>query len=353
VLVSSEFVKTPAVERLLKIWEQRYNPDLSSLSLVKDASSYSSLLQAASAEGRALTAAKLKDQVLDINSQMAWIQTKSLYAYLNNILDLNEARRITEFGFLVYKKILEIYQEQCLTGITGDFEGDSISEWGIPAINELANALEPILLLFQQQHIAAKDWRSLGFMTTELNFNNQLILHKLTPIEKVLLNPYLKFVEEHIAIPWQRVCAAAAKHQSGSMALTIVEQMLPVTEEIAHIIYHRLVQFFPNHHSRRGGLSDPGVKHSCLRDLNMFQAYLWLCVLQQSMAPVEGELVDLCVMVMESVQVKWELTQQWCQVLMAEVEMRLQEEQRAFLQPYLQGMQQAFFNQRSRLGFVG
>jgi hypothetical protein len=350
-LKTSPAVKTASVEQLLNLWSQRFILNLSSLSS-GNLSADSSLQEAASPEGKAFTAAKLKDNVLDVNCQMAWIQTKALYGYIPNVLDLNEARLITQFAFRVYRKLLEIYQQQSLENnlLTAGLE-ENVSVLGIGAVEELASALEPILMVFQEQHLASKDWRALGFMTTQLNFSNKLILKKLTPPEQVLLTPYLKFVEEQIAMPWHRVCAAAAKHKLGSPMLTLVQQMLPVCEDIAQSVYRRLVELLPNHRSRRGGFSEPEVTYSCLRDLNMFQAYIWLCLLEESMAPLKKELLPLCEMVVQGVEIPWEMTEKWCQVLGDEMMSHVNPEQQDLLLPYIEGMQQLFFKERARLGF--
>ncbi|MBW4478286.1 MAG: hypothetical protein KME54_15845 [Tolypothrix brevis GSE-NOS-MK-07-07A] len=351
-LKTSQSVKSPTVDRLLNLWAQRYTVDLSPLSLENEAFP-DSLLKASSPEGRALTATKLKDNVLDINCNMAWIQTKTLYSYIPNILDLNEARRITQFAFRVYRKVLEVYQKQSINSasVSAASNGNSLSIWGIPAIEELAYALEPILMVFQEQHIISKDWRALGFLTTQLNFSNSLILKKLTPSEKILFASYLNFVEEQVAMPWQRVSNQSAKYELNSPEFIIVEQMLPSSRDIAQSVYNRLGELLPNHRSRRGTLSDSGVTHSCLRDLNMFQAYLWLCFLEKSMAPFEEELLPLCQMVVEGVEIKWEMTEKWCQVLGDEIISRVNPEQKALLLPYTEGMQEIFLKERSRLGF--
>jgi hypothetical protein len=357
VLKSTKLANTPSVNQLVRLWEKRYTPELSPL--IQDPSSYASLVEAVVPEGRALTAAKLRERLLRNNCQMAAIQTKALYAYLPNVLELNEARKITEYAFQVYQKLLEIYQQQSpivasrterLLAVVDNPESVSLPSWRMPPIEQLATAIEPVLLEFQEQHKASKDWRTLGFITTQLNFSNKLVLEALTPIEKALLNPYLKFVEEQVALPWQRVCAAAVKHELGSPALSLVMQMLPDSQEIAETTYRRFTQLLPNHHSRRGGLSNPGVTHSCLRDLNMFQAYLWLCVLEESMAAVEQELVGLCVMVMQSVEVKWEMIEQWTKVLTDEIMRRLNPEQKSLLLPYTQKIHQAFLEKRVQLG---
>jgi hypothetical protein len=342
-LKTTQTVHTPTVERLLELWAQRYTPDLSPTSL-ENTAYYDALRQAASPEGRALTATKLKDNVLDVHCQMAWIQTKNLYAYIPNILDLKEARLITKFAFRVYRKMLEIYQQQSLNPASGNSTepSDALSAWEMPAIEQLAYALEPILLLFQEQHIISKDWGSLGFMTTQLNLSNVLIIKKLTVAEKVLLGPYLKFIEEQVAIPWQRVCAAGAKYELDSPAFTLVEKMMPASGDIAQTVFRKLVVLLPNHQSRRGGLREPSITHSCIRDLNMFQAYLWLCVLKDSMEPLEQELLPLCKMVVEGVEIKWDMVEQWFNVLGDELISRVNEEQKSLLLPYVKRMREAF-----------
>ncbi|WP_315789663.1 hypothetical protein [Fischerella sp. JS2] len=351
-LKSVEIIKNPSVERLLKLWARRYTLNFSDVSLEK--SLHTNLMTTASPEGRALTYAKLKNNILNINCQMGCIQAKTFYSYISNIIDLNEAMLITQFAFRVYKKILDIYEKHSVEiniSTKTTLENKRIFILGIPEITELAYSLEPILLVFQEQHVVSKDWRSLGFMTTQLNFTNQLILKKLTPTEKILLTPYLKFVEEQVAIPWQRVCAAAVKYEIDSPELNLVEQMILATPKIAESVYQQLVELLPNHHSRRGELSKPDIKHSCLRDLNMFQAYLWLCFLEKSMASIETELLPLCVMVVEGVGIQWEMTEKWCQLLTETIISHLNTEQKTLLCPYLQQMQHLFLQERSRLGY--
>lgn len=359
-LLSTNTSKCPSVERLVKLWAQRYTVDVSSLS--KNPKFYGQLMKAASPEARALTAAKLLNNVISRTSNQATIQAKSLYEYIPHIIDSELGQRINQFACQVYQKLLEVYQQQSgivVTPIprktTNDVGSEqvSLSLSAIPNIEKLANELEQLLLKYQDQHVTAKDWRVVGFLTTLFNFSNKSLVNQLTPVEKVLLCPYLKFVEEQVALPWQRVCASAAKHQLGSPALTLVEQMFSMTSEISSTVYCQLLQLFPDHRSLRGGLSDPDVAHSCLRDLDMFQAYLWLSVLEESIRPVEHELVPLCVMVMPSVGVKWEMIDKWKRLLVDEIESCVQFEHKLFLLNYTQGMEQAFFEARKRLGDQG
>jgi hypothetical protein len=347
---------TPSVERLLKIWAQRYKPDLSPLvSLANRSGACASLSSAASLEGRAITAAKLGGFLLEIRSQMAGIQTNDLYTYIPEIVKLSEAQQLSHDVLVIYKKLIEVYQRQSHSSalltempVVMDSLGGDISTWGLPVIEELATELEPLLLDFQNQHIASSDWRAIGFVTTLFNFSNQLIPNKLTVYEQVLIKPYFDFVEEQVALPWQRVCAAAASHRPTSPVFLLVEQMLPQALEIAKVVYSRLLQLLPEHRSRRGGLEDPGITHSCLRDLQMFQAYLWLCFLQGSLTPIEQELVDFCVMVMTGLRVEWKMTELWNELLVEEIFDRISPEQQLLLKPYTDGLQQAFLSQRDR-----
>jgi hypothetical protein len=351
---------SPSVERLIQLWAERYTVDVSSLS--KNPKFYGELIKAALPEARALTAAKILNHVLDRTSNQAAIQAKSLYEYIPEILDSKEVQRITQFARQIYQKLLEVYQQQSgilVTPVINKMTTEGVSDqaslllWAIPNIQKLAKELEPWLLKYQEKHAIAKDWRAIGFMTTLFNFGNKLLVSQLTSVEKVLLCPYFKFVEEQVALPWQRVCAAAVKHQLDSPALTLVEQMLPLTSEVSSTIYCQLLQLFPNHRSLKGLLSHPDVAHSCLRDLDMYQAYLWLSVLEESLRPIKQELVPLCVMVMPSVGAQWEMIDQGKRLLIEEIESRVQPENKPLLLNYTEGMQEEFFQTRKDLGHHG
>lgn len=126
--------------------------------------------------------------------------------------------------------------------------------------------------------------------------------------------------------------------------------MLPLASEISSTVYFQMLKLFPSHRNIRGGLSDPDVTHSSLRDLDMFQGYLWLCVLEANLKPVENELVPLCVMVLPSVGVKWDMTHKWLRLLLDEIESRVLPEDHPIVLKYIQGVESAFFAARQSLG---
>ncbi|NER28328.1 MAG: hypothetical protein F6J89_12000 [Symploca sp. SIO1C4] len=343
---------------MIKLWEQRYSPELFLKYSLRDPMICTELLRASSPAGRALTASKLRHNIINLRCELAGIKAISLYSYIPNIVNLLEAKQLTKSSYQIYLKILEVYQKQAppaalieeklstlACGLMVNYKG----ALGKFKVEELAEVLEPLLLEFQQQHQDAKDRRTLGFLTTQLNFANSLLLNKLTSLEKMLIYPYFKFVEEQAALPWQRVCAAAARHEIGSPSLILVEEMLPVSNLIAQIVYSQLVKKLPNYHSCRGSLRDVEVAHSINRDLNMWLSYLWLCILEESLTPFKEELLILCLMVLTSVGVKWELISTWIKLLSAEVLSRATPNQRLIIEPYLTGIERLFFEKRMHL----
>lgn len=352
-LVSTQLVGVPTVDRLVEIWSNRYLPDLSTLPLADDPLIREELRHASSSAGRAETAKKLYVHLVDKNCKLAAIRVKELYMYLSGVLGLGEIKQLADSATQIYLKLLEIYQEtpsaqsSSTKQLWATYGDSSLAAWGIPKIEKLSDELEPLLLQFQEHHRLSKDWRTLGFITTQINFSNALLLDQLTPVERVLINPYLQFVEEQVALPLQRLCAAAAKHTADSPEFVLVEQLLPIAPDIAITVYNRLLRYFPNHYSRRGKLDNPAIKHSCLRDLQMFQVYLWLCVLQGNLHIVEQELVALCLMVMESIEVEWKLIARWNKTLIEEILRRLNPCERLLLKPYAEGMIEAFQNKQT------
>jgi len=368
VLRNTQLANNTSVDCLVRLWTERYVPDLSTLSSEEGRIAVSQLVEVASPEGRAKTVAKLK-RLIQINCECAGIKTNALFSYIPNVVNLTESGRIAKYVAQVYEKALEIYKEQSISLAsltttsssflkTVDFSTNSnvAKEWALPALEmpameQLAEMLEPVLLKLREQYISARDRRTIGFITTQFHFSTKLVLGKLTVPEQVLLSPYFKFIEEQVCIPLQRVCKAAAKHSFNSPTLALVRQLLPASRDIASTVYRQAAKLYPNHHSRRGGLNNPAIAVSTIRDLEMFQVYLWLCALEGSATVVEQELLPLCMMVFPSVDVTWELVEQMLGLLVDELMNRLKPEQKPLLMPYTQAMQQLFSNPEKKFDF--
>lgn len=335
-LIQAKDLKIPAVERLIRAWAQLYLIDLSELP-ARGTREFDKWIETASAPGRAATVAKLNEQFMRARCQMASIETSDLYSYMPEVLDCNELKQLAEVTLNVYQQLFELYQQHT----TSDPQPEA---WGIPDITRFATALEPKLLAFQAFHIQAKDWRAIGFLTTQLNFCNNWLLKVLTQPEQQLLLPYLRFLEEYAAHPWNRVCVAAASYEATNPTLMLVERMIPRADEIAQRVYGKLLQAFPYQTSRRGPLQHPGVKHSCLRDLKMFQAYLWLCMLEQNLDAMETELISLCLMVLPSLEVEWKLILRWVQMLADDILEQVELCERRLVLPYTHRVQEIFID---------
>lgn len=358
--------KTPTVNQLVKIWAKRYVPDLSSVKSEENSANFQQqLIQKASLQSRIETAAKITRRVIALKCQMASLKAKSLYAYFPTAITFTDTQRLSDFALLIYLKLAEIYQQPPLSSasevkirtaffVSNEVNDDSLLEdslsmedWGMPSIENLAVELEPLLLEFQKQHILSEDKRTLGFLTTLLNFCNDLILQGMTITEQLLIYPYFKFVEEQVALPWQRVCLAASHHELDSLSFVTAANSLPQAEAIARRTYNRLVENLPHHHSRRGLLKDTGVSHSTLRDLQMNQAYLWLSVLEGTLSSVEDELVPLCTLVFPAIGVSWELITLSNQVLFDELLAVMSQAQADHIRPYVNEYVQAFNRRQS------
>lgn len=344
-----------SADRLVKLWAQRYVPDLSMLRSDRDELNISEVFQVASSEARFQTVAKL-ERPLQTSCELAGIKTNILFSYIPNVVNLTEAGRIAQSAAQVYGKVLDVYKQQSLLPAsradipqTETVEIETLPEWARQVlepldIQHLAVAVEPELLELQEQYSSTQDRRTLGFLTTQFHLSSKQLLNRLTPPEQVLLSPYFKFIEEQVCIPWQRVCAAAARHPADSPTLAVVEQLLPKSQEIASTVYHRAVELYPHHRSQRGRLGDPKVAASTLRDLNMLQGYFWLCVLERSMDSVVQELLPLCLMVFPTVEVKGELVEAMLQLLVETLLERVDSGQKLLLKPYSSALQQIFSN---------
>lgn len=346
-LVSSQISQVPSVQRLVNIWAARYHPNLSLLPLGRDAQVRSQFQADSSSEGRTQTAEKILTQILQRQCELAAFRTMSFYAP-EGAIDYMEAARLAKSARQIYLKLLDVYQASSPIVISsrGNLSvtpgGASLEAWGIPKIDKLAKELEPLLLDLREQYAVSKNWQSVGFLTTQISQNNALLLEGLSATERVLISPYLEFLEEQVALPWLRVCAAAAKHSPDSPSLALVEKMLPRITQISKAVFEKWSAAFPTYASPRGGFDSPKVKHSSVRDFDMFQVYLWLCVLEGNLAFIEQELAAICVMVFGILNIPWTMTVEGTKLLINEILPYLEPHEQKHAAPYTQGMIGAF-----------
>ncbi|NEO32189.1 MAG: hypothetical protein F6K36_17500 [Symploca sp. SIO3C6] len=344
---------------LINSWQARYTPDFSTLTLKEDKINFHELMKLTSSKGREKTASEVQ-RLLDLKCEIAGIRSNIIFSYIPNIVKLTDYKHLSQYIQQIYHHLMEIYKQQPPLSLPAsisntekvflsavNISGDFFKQWvtpvvRLPTVQQVFRELQPKIEQLRIEHLSTGDRRAIGFVSTQFHFSTTFILNQLQLSEQVLLSPYFKFVEEQVCIPWQRVCEAAAQHTPGSRKLALVQQILPASGEIAVNVHRRACQMYPNHRSRRGKLNEQGVKASSIRDIEMFQAYLWLCVLEDSMAAIEKELLPLCVLVFPSIDVDWELVEQIVPLLIDEFRVRMKPEQMLLLQPYTEAMQQLF-----------
>lgn len=348
-LKTTRIANTISTNRLIEIWTHRYLPNLSLFPAGKGAFPALELVEFAATAARSRTTEKVK-HLLQLDCEVASLKANTLFAYIPNIVDLAEARVLAGSVQQVYDRTLTIYMRQkppsqylkYLDTSATLFSKLALTSLMLPLLQQLADELEPTLLNLQNQYVAAKDARAIGFLTTQFHLSSREVFKRLTLTEQVLLTPYFKFVEEQVCIPWQRICAAAANHLSGSPSFKLVEQAIGQSQSIAEAVYQQAAKRYPKHTSRRGSLVQPDIAASTIRDLNMVQGYLWLCVMEQNMQAIEQELLPLCIMVFPSIEVKWDLVEQMLQLLVEEIHSRLNPPQQKLLSPYTRSMVEIF-----------
>ena len=132
------------------------------------------------------------------------------------------------------------------------------------------------------------------------------------------------------------------KHEYHSPILIAVRELLPVTTRMAESICAEVAQNNPSYRSRSGSLNDPQVRVSSIRDVEMFQIYLCLSVLEGNLAAIQQELFPLCIMLYPPLQVRWFLVRQMLELLEQRLKEGVTAESYAVFAPALQTFQDMF-----------
>jgi hypothetical protein len=188
----------------------------------------------------------------------------------------------------------------------------------------------------------SSDPRMIGFVSMQFHYTSQLLIEQLEPAERSLISAYFKVIDDHLYMPLQRAYEAAARHDYNSPVMSTVQRLLPASTQIANNICQTVAELFPAYTSISGVLTDPVVKTSSIRDVEMFQVYLWVCALEGSIAAIQQELFPLCIMLYPKLNVQWELVRQMLNLLRNEISDRLTPQQANTLMPYFRALSQMF-----------
>ncbi len=193
-----------------------------------------------------------------------------------------------------------------------------------------------------RQSYAIEDPRILGFMSMQFHFTGQILLEELPVEEQKLVGNYLKVIDDHLYMPLQRSYEAAGQQPITSPTLQAVQRLLPLSTQIANVVCCEVAKKNPGHKCYSGFLSNEAVRVSSIRDVEMFQIYLCLCVLETNIAAVQQELFPLCVMLYPPLNVNWQLVRQMLNALEEEIKQRLTSSVYQVFAPYIQALQDMF-----------
>ncbi|WP_242044972.1 hypothetical protein [Anabaena azotica] len=334
----------PPVNSLAQQWAKRYLQNIRvNNSSVEERSNLSNLAEVVSSTGRERTAKKIMESLRSVSAK-AWSKTESLLS--TQIIQHNiESHLINPWeiagdSFKIYQKILDVYTQQTtqrpLSLVMNYLDGqapDIYTEQVAP--NKLATVISPDIGAIRNKYTSIEP-RVIGFVSMQFHYTSQMLIEPLTILERSLVAAYFKVIDDHLYMPLQRAYEAAANHDYNSPVLSAVQQLLPISTKIAKKISQRVIEMYPNYSSMSGVLSNPIVQISSIRDVEMFQVYLWVCALEESIASIQQELFPLCVMLYPTLKVRWELVRQMLHLLGEEINNCLTPEQSKTLMPYFQ-----------------
>jgi Phycobilisome protein len=190
----------------------------------------------------------------------------------------------------------------------------------------------------------AVDPRLIAFVALQFHYCGQeLLLEPMPYWHRTNLQDYFKVIDDHLYMPLQRAYSAAAQHDyATSPALQVVRRLVPLSSDIARKIVARVMKLYPHYTCHSGQLNHPTVQISSIRDVEMFQTYLWVCILEEDISILQQELFPLCLMLYPALNVSWELVQQMIYLLGCEIQSRLKLTAADYYAPYYQALYKMF-----------
>ena len=188
----------------------------------------------------------------------------------------------------------------------------------------------------------AVDPRVIGFVSMQFHYTGQLLLDIVEPSQYGILQLYFKAIDDHLYMPLQRAYNAASHYSYSSPELKVIRTLLPQSSAIAQRVVAQVLDAFPDHECYSGPLASETVRASSLRDAEMFQTYLWVCLLEKNTSVVQQELFPLCVMLYPTFNVRWELVRCMLQLLQREFGQLLSGDELDLCLPYCDLLQTIF-----------
>ncbi|HEY9615689.1 MAG TPA: hypothetical protein V6C64_02535 [Microcoleaceae cyanobacterium] len=310
---------------LAALWAKNYVTSLANRDEAEQLKRTSELAEIASAEGRLRTANFLKQNLTQASAK-AWSLTNELLA-----------DEIWRHG--INPQVINPWQ------IAAD--SHHLFEIALNAYGERVTPRRLSVLVNNEfgrvrQKYTAEDPRAIGVVSMQFHYTGELLLDYLCPSEHLLLQHYFKVMDDHLYMPLKAAYEAAASYDYDSPLLQAVRELLPNSTRIAQEVCKRISQQYPGYQSYSGSLSSLKVRISSIRDVEMFQVYLCLCVLENSIQSVQKELFPLCVMLYPRLKVSWKLVQEMLHAIGWEMHDLLSPDTVAAFLPYLSEVTEMF-----------
>ena len=313
------------LQTLAVLWARKYYLSVASGQERGQPQPKQNLTETTSIESKKKTANKLM-QKLNLASAKAWSLTESLLGEEIQRQDINpeliNPLEIATDTRELFQKALDAYAS------------------GIPP-QRLSVMVGRNCGLVRQKYTSV-DPRAIGFVSMQFHYTGQKLLEWLTLDEQKVFAPYLKVMDDHMYMPLQAAYEAAAQHDEDSPLLLAVQHLLPLSTKIACEVCQSVSRQHPNYQSYSGALTAETVKISSIRDVEMFQVYLCLCVLDRTIYSVQQQLFPLCVMLYPCLKVSWTLVQEMLLFMSWEIQERLPLQDVPIFHPYLRIFSEMF-----------
>lgn len=274
---------------------------------------------------RAGMAKKMLDSLRSVSAK-SWTKTDDLLAQelVNHGIDgdLIDPWQISGGIHKVYKFAIEAYAQQ------------------LPPYS-IVTKVSPVLGEVRKQ-VTAIDPRVLGFVAMQYHYTGIQLMDLLPEGEQENFLNYVKILDDHLYMPLQRAYQAAANHSPDSVALQSVRVLIPTMTKISEGVVDRVNQLYPRYRCHSGPLNSPHIRTSSIRDVEMFQVYMWVCLLERNLHALETELFPLCVMIYPKLNVSWELVSQMTHLLRKEICACLSPEEAKYCEPFYEILRRMF-----------
>lgn len=313
------------VHSLAALWARKYYASVTARTEVDQLKKAETLKEVTSKEGRDRTANKLL-QNLNLASAKAWALTEKLLSAeirrhgINP--DLINPLEIAEDTRYLFQKALNAYTLRATPRHLSVVVGRDFGR-----VREKYTRVDP---------------RALGFVSLQFHNTGQVLLDWLSTTEQGLWMPYLKVMDDHMYMPLRAAYEAAGNYEYDSPVLAAVQRLLPASSKIAQKICNEICRLYPDYRTYNGPLTQLTVKTSSVRDVEMFQVYLCLCVLEGNMRSVQEELFPLSLMLYPQLKVSWKLVQEMLKVLHWAMQLYLSYDDLQIFLPYILALTEMF-----------